>query len=390
MEPEPQIQAFESRYGRPPQAGARAPGRVNLIGEHTDYNEGRVLPCAIDRETLVLAAAREDGRVRLVSREEGEGRAFSGDALARRGDWTDYVQAVFFALAEAGHRVGGADLCVASDVPTGSGLSSSAALGVGVATALDALFGLGLQPIDWARAAHRGESAFVGVGCGIMDQWASALGRPGAALRIDCRTGEASEVPIGGDLALLVAHSGVRRELAKAGYGDRREECFAAFRAAREAGVAGPEARALCDMGEADLPALERALPDVLFRRARHVIRDDARVDRMADALRAGALAAAGALLLEGQASLRDDFEVSTPELDLLCEVADGLPGVYGSRLTGAGFGGCTLHLVAPEAAADVAVAIADGFERVFERRPAMLETPPSAGASRLWEPKGN
>jgi galactokinase len=384
VEPEPQIQAFESRYGRAPQAGARAPGRVNLIGEHTDYNEGRVLPCAIDRETLVLAAARDDGRVCLVSREEGEGRAFRGDALERRGDWTDYVQAVFFALTEAGHGLGGADLWVASDVPTGSGLSSSAALGVGVAAALDALFGLGLQPLDWARAAHRGESAFVGVGCGIMDQWASALGRRGAALRIDCRTGEAQEVPIGGDVALLVAHSGVRRQLAKGGYGDRREECFAAFRAAREAGVAGPAARALRDLGEADLPALERALPDVLFRRARHVIRDDARVDRMADALRAGALDAAGTLLREGQASLRDDFEVSTPELDCLCEVADGLPGVYGSRLTGAGFGGCTLHLVAPEAAADAAAAIADGFERTFARRPAMLETPPSAGASHL------
>jgi galactokinase len=214
---------------------------------------------------------------------------------------------------------------------------------------------------------------------------AGIVGPDARALRIDCRTGEASEVLIGGDLALLVAHSGVRRELAKGGYGDRREECFAAFRAAREAGIVGPDARALRDLSEADLPALERALPDVLFRRARHVIRDDARVDRMADALRAGALADAGALLLEGQASLRDDFEVSTPELDLLCDVADGLPGVYGSRLTGAGFGGCTLHLVAPEAAADAAVAIADGFERVFRRRPPILETPPSAGASRLW-----
>jgi galactokinase len=376
-------EAFRARFGREPEVGARAPGRVNLIGEHTDYNEGLVLPCAIDRDTRVLAARRDDGLVRVFSRETGETREFRVDAAERSGAWSDYVLAVVWALAERGHAIPGADLMLASDVPAGSGLSSSAALGVGVATALDALFDLGLDARARAELAHRGESAFVGVGCGIMDSFASALGRRGFALRIDCRSREATPVPIaGGDAALLVAHSGVRRELARGGYGDRRAECRAALAHAREAGVAPPSATALRDLGEADLPALDRALPDPLRRRARHVIRENARVDAVCAALRAGNLARAGALLREGQASLRDDFEVSIPELDALCEIADALPGVYGSRLTGAGFGGCTVHLVAPAAAAALSDAISARFARRFGRRPPILAVAPSDGAS--------
>ena len=389
MDREERIGDFAARFGRLPEAGARAPGRVNLIGEHTDYNEGLVLPCAIDRETWVLVARRDDGRVRVFSRETGETREFDPTAPTRCGAWVDYVAAPFFALAEAGRAVGGCDLAIASEVPAGSGLSSSAALGVGVVTALDAAFGLGLAPAEWARLAHRGESAFVGVGCGIMDQYASALGRRGCALRIDCRSLEATPVPIAaGRVALLVAHSGVRRELARGGYGERRGECLAAFDAARRAGVAPPGARALRDLGEAHLPALERALPERLFRRARHVIRDNARVDALCAALRAGDLPRAGALLRAGMASLRDDFEVSVPELDVLCEIGDAQPGVHGSRLTGAGFGGCTLHLADPDAAEAAAEAIAAGFARRFGRRAPVVQTVPSDGASPLPIPR--
>jgi galactokinase len=375
---------FRAHYGSPPAAGARAPGRVNLIGEHTDYNEGLVLPCAIHLETCVVASPRGDGRVRVVSRELGEGPGFEAARPRRTGGWLDYVQAPFFALAEAGRTPPAADLAVASEVPTGSGLSSSAALGVAVAAALDAVAGWGLAPLDWARAAHRGESAFVGVGCGIMDQWASALGREGCALRIDCRSQEARAVPVGEDVALLVAHSGVERRLVAGGYGDRRAECEAAFAAARAAGIGPPSARALRDLGEEDLPALEAALEPRLFRRARHVIRDDARVDALVAALGAGDLTGAGALLRAGHASLRDDFEVSIPELDALCEIGDALPGVHGSRLTGAGFGGCTLHLVDAGAAGAAAEALAEGFAGRFGRRARVLPTRPSAGASRL------
>lgn len=375
------LASFRARYGRDAELVARAPARVNLIGEHTDYEEGLVLPCAIGRETLVAAARRDDGRVRVASEGFGEAAAFEAAHPVRRGDWVDYVQGPFAALRERGVEPPGLDLAVASDVPPEAGLSSSAALEVAVALAVSEAAGAALSLGEIALVAHRAESAFVGVACGIMDQFASALGRAGAALRIDCRTQEVEAVPIAGSLALLVVHSGVRRQLAAGGYGARVRECRAALAQARAAGVA-PAARALRDLDPADLPALERALEPVSFRRARHVIRENARVDALAAALRAGALDEAGRLLRAGMASLRDDFEVSVPELDLLCAAGDAAPGCYGSRLTGAGFGGCTLHLVAPAAAEGVRAAVSTAFEARFARRPLSWLVTPSAGAS--------
>jgi galactokinase len=379
---------FERRFGTRPTAGARAPGRVNLIGEHTDYNEGLVLPCAIDRDTLALAAPRPGTGVRVFSREMGGEAAFDAARPRRCGSWVDHVQGVVAALAERGVAPRGFDMALASEVPPGAGLASSAALGVAVATALDAAFGLGLQAGDRAALAHRSETAFVGVPCGVMDQLASALGQAGAALRVDCRSGAIEAVPLP-PLRLLVADSGVRRELASGGYGDRREECRRALEAAGRAGLLPAGAKALRDLSPGGLPALERAVDPVLFRRARHVISENARVDAMASALRAGDLVAAGACLREGMRSLREDFDVSIPELDALCEIADALAGVYGSRLTGAGFGGCTLHLVDPARVADVAPALADAFARRFGRRPALWTCTPSRGAGALGEAQG-
>jgi galactokinase len=379
---------FEAQFGRPPEVGARAPGRVNLIGEHTDYNEGLVLPCAIDRQTVALLARREDGRARVFSRERGELRAFESAAPERRGDWLDYVQGVVFALRERGIEPQGFDLALASDVPEGSGLSSSAALELAVATALDASQGLGLDARERARLAHRAENGFAGVACGIMDQFASALGRRGHALRLDCRSQSVEAVPLpAAGVALLVAHSGAQRALASAGYGDRVLECRRALAAAREAGVAPPQARALRDLSPRDLPALARVLELPLLRRARHVVTENERVDATCSALRAGDWETVGGLLRAGMRSLRDDFEVSTPELDALCALADALPGVYGSRLTGAGFGGCTLHLVAPDAAPELAEALAAGFERRFGRRPPVWVVAASGGAEPLTLP---
>jgi galactokinase len=372
---------FRARFGREPELGARAPGRVNLIGEHTDYGEGLVLPCAIDRATAVLAAPRSDARVRVISEGFAGAAEFDARAPARRGDWVDYVQGPFAVLRARGAALPGLDLAVASDVPRESGLSSSAALEVAVAWLLGEAAGLGLAPRDVAALAHRAENDFVGVACGIMDPYASALGRAGCALRIDCRSLEVEPIPIGGAaLALLVVHSGVRRQLASGGYARRVAECGAALAQARAAGVA-PAARALRDLVPEQLPALERALEAVPFRRARHVITENARVDAFAAALRAGDLAAAGALLRAGMQSLRRDFEVSTPELDLLCEAADAQPGCHGSRLTGAGWGGCTLHLVAPGAAEAVAAATAAAFEARFGRRPPSWLVTPADGA---------
>jgi galactokinase len=227
-------QEFRTRYGRPAERAARAPGRVNLIGEHTDYNEGLVLPCAVDRDTVALVARRGDTRIRVFSRERDEECHFELTDLRRRGDWVDYVQGVFFALREEQGEVPGFDIAIASEVPLESGLSSSAALGLALVTALDLGGDLGLSPEARARIAHRGESGFVGVGCGVMDQLASGLGRRGCALRIDCRTGEVEPVPLPTSrLRMLIIHSGRRRALGagEQGYGERREECRRALAA---------------------------------------------------------------------------------------------------------------------------------------------------------------
>ena len=340
-----------------------------------------MLPCAIDRATVAVVARRSDGRVRVLACDLDEEAEFDAAAPRPQGGFVDYVQGVVFALAGRGVAVPGFDLALASDVPRESGLSSSAALEVALVTALDSLLSLDLDAVERAQLAHRAENGFVGVACGIMDQFASALGRRDHALLLDCRHLALEPVPLPPDLRVLLVESGVKRALVAGAYGDRRAECEAALEAAAGAAVSPPGARALRDLGEQDLPALERALEPLLLRRVRHVIRENARVHGVCEALGRGDLACVGALLAEGMRSLRDDFEVSTPELDHLCERADHHPAVYGSRLTGAGFGGCTLHLVRVEAAEEVASFIADGFEARFGRRPRVHSVVASDGA---------
>jgi galactokinase len=376
--------SFEERYERPPRWIARAPGRVNLIGEHTDYQDGLVLPCAIDRATWVAAAPRSDDRVRVASSGWPEPAEFSARDAARSAPeprWVDYVRGPFAVLARAGTPVPGIDLAIASQVPPESGLSSSAALQVGIALILDATAELGLGAREIALLAHRAEREFVGVACGIMDSFASALGQDGCALRIDCRTRVAEPIPIAGRVSLLVAQSGVPRQLAAGGYAERVAECEAALEGARAADVR-PGARALRDFVPADLPRLQRALDSTLYRRARHVVEENARVEECCAALTRGDLDRVGMLLRRGMESLRSDFEVSIEELDFLCAAADEIPGCYGSRLTGAGWGGCTVHLVEPDSAARVAAVLADAFAARFSRRPPVLEVRPASGAS--------
>ena len=379
------VLAFRRSYGRSPERAARAPGRVNLIGEHTDYNEGLVLPCAIDRDTLALVARRRDRRLRALALDLGAGVELELDALRPMGGWAAYVAAPFAALAEAGFAPGGADLLVTSRVPRESGLSSSAALGVVVATALRALFELELDDRALADVVHRGESRFVGVGCGILDMYASALGRRGHALRIDCRDRSVAPVLLGaGSVRLLVAHSGVTRALAQGGYRERVRECQEALEIARRSGVAGPQVRALRDFGPQDLAALERVLPPRLLGRVRHVVRENLRVEALCQALEREQWTEAGAILDAGMASLRDDYQVSVPELDLLCELAAAQPGVLGSRLTGAGFGGCTLHLVRGEAAEAASDGLRAGFRARYGREPRVWIVEPADGAGLL------
>ena len=382
--------AFAARFGRPPEAGARAPGRVNLIGEHTDYNDGLVLPFAIDRETFALAARRDDDRIVVWSANRDEASSFEVARLADErpsgpGHWSDYVKGVVFAFGERAGPVPGLDLAVASRVPIGAGLSSSAALTVSLATVLSLVLERPLTARERAEIAHRAESDYVGLGSGILDPFASALGQRDRALLLDCRSRAVRTIAMPpGRTCVLVADSGVRRSLADADSGYRRRvvECAAALAAAREARIAPPDARALRDLAPSDLPALEGRLAPHLFRRVRHVVSENERVRSCAAALEAGDLTAAGAIVRQGHRSLREDYEVSIPELDALCEIADALPGVHGSRLTGAGFGGCTLHLVDPEGSEEIASRLAAGFARRFDRSPPIVRIETADGAA--------
>jgi galactokinase len=317
----------------------RAPGRVNLIGEHTDYNDGFVLPAAIDRFTTIEATPRDDGRVHVESL--GESDDFALDAIERTGTWRDYVRGVVALVAPAR----GATLRIESTVPRGGGLSSSASLEVAVGRALDAA----LPGEQLALLAQRAENEFVGVPCGIMDQFSVALARAGHALLLDCRDRSYRHIPIPDDVAIVVCDSRVRRRLAESGYADRRRACEAA---AAQLGV--PALR------DATLEQVETLDDETLCRRARHVVTENARTLAAAAALERGDLDAVGALMLESHVSMRDDFEIVPPRLDELAAVVRDVPGCRGSRLTGGGFGGCTVALVDEPAVGAVRAAAED------------------------------
>lgn len=326
---------FRRTYGADPEVVVSAPGRVNLLGEHTDYNEGYVLPTPLPLRTWV-AAGRRFGEVEVYSTAFDELVRPSPDG-PRRGHWSDYVAGCVWSLRRAGHTVPGARLWVASEVPPGAGVSSSAALEVAVLRALRALFRLPLDDLSLARLAQAAEVEYVGVRCGIMDQLCASVGLAGHALFLDTRTLHSGQVPLPADHRVVVVDSGVPRRLAEAGYNRRRAECE---EAARLLGV-----RTLRDAGPDDLPRVQ-ALREPLRRRARHVVTENARVLQGVQALRAGDAPAFGRLMVASHRSLRDDFEVSTPELDRLVDACLAA-GAAGARLTGAGFGGAVVALVA-------------------------------------------
>ncbi len=339
----PLLEAFQAAYGRPPNVVAEAPGRVNLIGEHTDYNEGFVLPVAIDR-TIRVAARRNPGStvIRVHSLDFHEADEFDPAMPGRLPghSWRNYVRGACWALTQAAGPLPGAQMLLTGEVPQGAGLSSSAALEVAVAGAMAAVAGCEISRKDLALLCQKAENDFVGVRCGIMDQMAAALAQGGRALFIDCRTLEAQPVPLPHDIAIAVVDSKVPRRLGSTEYNRRREECA---EAARMLGV--PSLRDLCpDVLEGG----RYALPAVLYRRARHVVSENARVLSAVEAMRRDDPAALGDLLWESHESLRQDFEVSCPELDLLVALARRMPAVLGARLTGAGFGGCTVNLLRP------------------------------------------
>ena len=329
---------FEERYQRRPRL-FQAPGRVNLIGEHTDYNDGFVFPCAIDRRTVVAIAARPDNVVRARSVGFDGVAEFRLDAAATRANhWSDYVQGVVVELLAAGVAMTGADLLIESDVPLGAGLSSSAAIEVATARAFLGMSGAAMSTREVALLCQRAENRFVGAPCGIMDQFASCHGRSGHALLIDCRTLSVEGVPLPAGHSIVVCNSMVRHSVGGGEYGERRRACE---EAARRLGV-----KALRDVGVEEFERRADELPNVVRKRARHVVTENARALAAVDALRAGDTIRFGKLMNESHDSLRRDFEASCDELDLLVELARGTRGVAGARMTGGGFGGCTVNLV--------------------------------------------
>jgi galactokinase len=365
-------QRFIQLFGESPRI-YQAPGRVNLIGEHTDYNDGFVMPAAIGLYTRASVAPRPDRKLVIYSENYSEQVEFDLDYLptTRSGHWSDYVIGVVTMLVRSGEKLGGANLLVGGNVPQGAGLSSSASIEVAVGYAL---LDLADQATDQTKvgrtkpdrtklALHcqQAENEFVGARCGIMDQFVASHGERGKALLLDCRSLQYRQLPLPDDVALAMCNTMVKHSIAKGEYNQRRAEC--------EAGARGlakylPNAQALRDVAPEDLEAYGHELPDVVWRRCRHVISENARVLRAAAALELGDLKAFGNLMLESHRSLRDDFEVSCPELDLMVELAEQAEGVYGTRMTGGGFGGCTIALVEAGCVEGFKRRVQEGYER--------------------------
>lgn len=356
----------------------RAPGRVNLIGEHTDYNDGLVLPAALDLYCEVRVSARSDSRLHasaLNLKADASWDVRSIASIQPRGDWSDYVAGVAQQLQLRGAAIHPLDLEIESRVPLGAGLSSSAALEVSVGLALASYDDDSVAGAELARACRAAEAEFVGLRCGIMDQFVAVFGRQGHALLLDCRTLEHRLIALPGGVELVLVNSGVRHELATTAYNERRRECDAAV---RRLGVS------LRDIQPKDWRAAEALLPEPLRRRARHVVHENQRVLDFAEACERDDLDSLGALMAASHRSLAADYEVSCFELDFLVEAASGLDGVVGCRMTGGGFGGCTVNLVRPEAVAAFRRTVSAAYRRRFGRSPQIYVCSSADGASEI------
>lgn len=353
---------FTEAFGAPPTQLTRAPGRVNLIGEHTDYNEGFVLPAAIDRAAWVAARPRDDRRLRLHAVHYDAQAELDLDQLSPEGvqGWAAYVAGMADYLQRAGHALGGADMLIDGDVPEGAGLSSSAALEVATGATLLGLAGIELDRIGLARAGQQTEHNYIHVNSGIMDQMISAIGQQHHALLIDCRDYSATPIPLRPNTQLVVCNSKVKRELAQSGYNTRRAECDEAVRLLR---TALPSVQTLRDVTPEQLAEHAELLPPVVLKRARHIVTENARVLESGEALRRGDVKRFGELMNEAHRSYRDDFEASVQPIEVLVAAAQSLPGVYGSRLTGGGWGGCTVSLVEAGAVENFCSTVAQIYE---------------------------
>jgi galactokinase len=371
--------AFSDRIGRPPEGVWAAPGRVNLIGEHTDYNDGFVMPFALPQQVMVAAAPRAGDTWQVTSLNLDSTETFSRTDLVPGAvsGWVAYVAGVVWALTEAGHQIGGADLVLSSDVPTGAGLSSSAALECAVLTALADLSALEIEPLERAKLARRCENEFVGAPTGLMDQAASTLCTADHALFFDCRTFAAEQVlldPGAAQLEILVLDTKTPHALVDSEYATRRASCD---EAARLLGV--PALRDVTDLDD----ALTKLPDQEMQRRVRHVVTEDARVQAAADLLRAGRIRDLAPLLDASHVSMRDDFEITVPTVDLAVEAARDA-GALGARMTGGGFGGCIIALVPKGRSARVAEAVMERFAAAGYGAPEYFVATPSPGARKL------
>jgi galactokinase len=337
--------AFQNLYGKPPRLFS-APGRVNLIGEHTDYNDGFVLPMAINRRTFVAAAQRDDRHVCVRSLDIEADATFELDekSSAPQEHWLAYVEGVARVLEQRGATLTGAEIAISSEIPMGAGLSSSAALEISAGTAFIALSRERLDPVQLALAAQTAEQVYAGTKCGIMDHLTATLGQKAQALLIDCRSLNITPIDLNlPGIAIVVCNTNVKHELASSAYNERRAECERGVEILHEK---MPDIRALRDVSMADLNRYAQLLPEPVRRRCRHIVTENERTLRAADALRGGDVEQLGKLMKLSHQSLRDDYEVSCPELDTMVEIAMQQEGVAGARMTGGGFGGCTVNLV--------------------------------------------
>ena len=378
---------FQTQFGRAPAFIARAPGRVNLIGEHTDYNDGFVLPMAIDRDVTLVGAPRDDNRVRVDSSNFNQVVEFDLGNLARDDaqPWSNYIRGVADVLQKAGHTLRGFDASMFGDVPIASGLSSSAATEMASVKAFEAAAAqatqqpdaLGLDGVKEAQFAQRAEIDFVGVNCGIMDQFISSLGKQGQALFIDCRSLQYELVPMPAGITVLVVDTQAPRTLAGSAYNERVRECA---EACRTLGV-----NSLRDVSVGQFEAQRARLPELIAKRAAHVVYENQRVLDAVAALRANDVAALGQLMYQSHESLRDLYEVSSAALDAVVDIAKAEPGVLGARMTGAGFGGCAIALVKQENAAALKATVEREYPLRTHRTPKVYASVPSDGAN--WQP---
>ncbi len=369
------IAEFERRYGQAPTLVVRAPGRVNLIGEHTDYNDGYVMPLAIDRAVWIAARPRADRYVTLYSLDFEQMAEFSLEEIVKRENlWVEYVQGVAWALQEVGHSLAGWDGVIAGDVPIGAGLSSSAAIELAAARTFAAVAGIDWNAPEMAKLCQRVENEWVGVKTGIMDQMISATGVKDHAVLIDCRWLYLDAVPLPAGTAVVVLDTATRRELVTSAYNERREQCEAAARFFN--------VPALRDVILPQLDAVQDLLEAVVYRRARHVVSENQRTLDAANAMRAGDPETLGRLMNESHSSLRDDFEVSSDALNLIVDCAREHAACYGARMTGAGFGGCAVALIRADAAEDFAATVAGAYQQRSGRQPAVYVCNATDGAA--------